>query len=62
MNREMYTLVIEDNNICKNRDGGGQEVKHGGDVYSAGERLGDALQILADSVKVSHVAQYGENY
>ena len=27
-------------------------VKHGGDIYSGGERLGDTLEILVDSVIV----------
>ena len=28
-------------------------VKHGGDIYSGGERLGDALEILVDYLRVS---------
>ena len=44
------------------RERGRQGVKHGGNVYSGGERLGDILEILADSARVSHVDQHGENY
>ena len=42
-------------------DRGGRGVNHGGDVYSVGERLGATLEILTDSVRVFHLAQYGEN-
>ena len=41
-------------------EGGRRGFKHGDDIYSGGERLGDALQILADSVIVSHVAWHGK--
>ena len=41
---------------------GGQGVKHGGDVYSVGEPLGDTLEILTDSVRVFHLTWYRENY
>ena len=37
-------------------------VKHGGDIYSGGELLGAALETIADSVRVFHVAWQGENY
>ena len=36
-------------------------VKHGVDVYSGGERLGGALEILVDSVRFFHVAYHGKN-
>ena len=33
--------------------------KHGGDVYSGGERLRSSLGILADSMIVFHVDRHG---
>ena len=36
-------------------------VKRGGDLYSGGGRLEDALDILADSVRFFHVYRHGEN-
>ena len=44
------------------RDRGGQEIQHSGNVYSGGERLGIALEILADSMRVFHVARYEKHY
>ena len=44
------------------RDKGGQEIQHSGNVYSGGERLGDTFEILTDYVRVYHVSQHGENY
>ena len=41
------------------RDRGGQEIQHSGNVYSGGERLRDTFEILTDYVRVSHVARHG---
>ena len=43
------------------RESRGRGVNHGVNVYTGGERLGDTLEILADSVRVSHVVRHGEN-
>ena len=37
-------------------------VNHGGDVYSGGEQLGDALEVLADSMRVLYVNRNGVKY
>ena len=42
-------------------DKGTQGVNHGGYVHSCVERLGDAIEIPADFVRVSHVACHVEN-
>ena len=55
----MLTIYGE---IEKEEEGEGRGVKHGGDIYSGGERRGAELEILADSVRVLHIAQHGENY
>ena len=44
------------------RDMGRRGVKNGGDVYSGGKSLGDAHEILAESVSVFCISWYGENY
>ena len=42
------------------KERGGLGVKHGGNIYSCGERLGNALEIISDYVRFLHVAWYGE--
>ena len=65
LNRGKDTLVIESKNRQRKGDrgrgGGGAGFKHGGNVYRGGNRLGDTLEILKDSVRVSHVSWHGEN-
>ena len=53
MNRGLDTQVIEAKNRCIKGDrgrGGVRGFKNGGEVYSGGERLGDTLEILANSL------------
>ena len=62
LNRGLDTFVIEANIIWRKREGcrwGGGGVNHGGDLYSGGEHLGVSFEILADSVRVFHVARHG---